>query len=454
MRLEQSGSARFGWARACGLWPDGLAGLGRVAPGVPGMNAEGHFRTGSWCNDPLHPQLPLGPYEIGAELAGFQTSVRSGITLTVGREVDLTFVLKVGEITERVEVRGEASLVETTSATVSGLVDEKAIRDLPLNGRSFDQLISLQSGTFHFQLTGGALPQPAYNVSGARGGSNRFLIDGTEVAARGVGGGEYVGSISGSNLGVEAIREFRVLTNAYSSEYGKRPGGIVNMATRSGTNTFHGSIFEFHRNDNLDARNFFDPGEPPEFKRNNFGFSFGGPLVTDRTFFFGNYEGLRQRLGLTNIAVVPDEAARQEILPGSQRVTIADPIKLYLFLYPPPNGRNNGDGTAEFISHPSSRVDEDFFLTRVDHQFSDQVVYTRGVHSIRVGGEIQRTHNNVRIPGTTTIFGQYTFSSLADFLQGRPFNLRVATGDPTKGWRQTFAGFYLQNTEVKNATEV
>lgn len=93
-------------------------------------------------------------------------------------------------------------------------------------------------------------------------------------------------------------------------------------------------------------------------------------------------------------------------------------------------------------------------MTRVDHQFSDQVVYTRGVHSIRVGGEIQRTHNNVRIPGTTTIFGQYTFSSLADFLQGRPFNLRVATGDPTKGWRQTFAGFYLQNTEVKNATEV
>ncbi|MBI3940062.1 MAG: TonB-dependent receptor [Acidobacteria bacterium] len=515
------------------------------------------------------PQLSLGPYEIRAELTGFQTLVRSGVTLTVGREVEIDFTLKVGEITEQVQVTGEASLVETTTATVSGLVDEKAIRDLPLNGRSFDQLISLQAGTFHFRLTGAPLPQPAYNVSGARGGSNRFLIDGTEVAGSG-GVGDYVGSISGSNLGVEAIREFRVLTNAYSSEYGKRPGGIVNMATRSGTNAFHGAVFEFHRNDNLDARNFFDPGDAPEFKRNNFGFSFGGPLLRDKTFFFGNYEGLRQRLGLTSVAVVPDLGARQGILPNPQtgetrRIVVGEAIKPYLFLYPQPNGRNNGDGTAEFISNPNSSVDEDFFLTRVDHQFSeadslfvtfglqdsqtfspqlnptfestgqgrmqyltvqeqkvfsprllqtlhfgfsrrsdrsstdpavsidpgisfvegkkfgfirigggiaagqttitdtgtginsgsisslnvfqlsDQVVYNTGVHSVRIGGEIQRIQNNIGVPGSTTIFGQYTFSSLEDFLLARPSNFRVATGDPTKGYRQTFAGFYLQD---------
>ncbi|MBI3941327.1 MAG: TonB-dependent receptor [Acidobacteria bacterium] len=317
------------------------------------------------------PQLALGGYELEAELAGFQTVVRSGVTLTVGRELEVNFALPVGEITERVQVSAEAPLVETTTAAISGLVDEKAIRDLPLNGRQFDQLIGLQAGSYSFRL--GSNPGSSFSISGGRTGSNRILMDGTEI----VDGTSTGGGIGGVTLGVESIREFSVLTNSFSAELGKRPGGVVNVATRSGTNQLHGSVFEFLRNDDLDARNFFDPPGPlPEFKRNNFGFAVGGPMVRDRTFFFGNYEGIRQGLGRTFIHVTPDDKARQGLLPdpstaGLRLVPVADVVKPYLALYPLPNGRSNGDGTAELITSPTSASDTDFYLVKTDHRFSE-----------------------------------------------------------------------------------
>ncbi|MBI3939642.1 MAG: TonB-dependent receptor [Acidobacteria bacterium] len=309
-------------------------------------------------------QLALGGYELAAELVGFQTVVRSGITLTVARELEVNFVLPIGGMTERVEVSGEAPLVETTSATLSGLVDEKAIRDLPLNGRNFDQLIGLHAGSYSFKVS------PGFSISGGRPSSNRILMDGAEL-----NDANNIGNVASGGLGVEAIREFSVMTSAYSAEIGKRPGGVINVATLSGTNGLHGSVFEFHRNDNLDARNFFDPGTVPEFKRHNFGFALGGPVVKDRTFFFGNYEGLRQGLGATAIAIVPDENARKGLLPdprtgGLRQVLIADVVKPYLALFPSPNGRVFGDATAEFISHPVLTEDQDFALVKIDHQFS------------------------------------------------------------------------------------
>lgn len=310
------------------------------------------------------PNLSLGNYEVQASLAGFQTEVRSGVVLTVGREAVVDFTLKVGEITEKVMVLGEAPLVETTKSGIAGLVESKQIKDLPLNGRDFIQLSTLHAGVVSVR-TGDSNQSRGFGVKlsigGARPSQNRFLLDGSDINDT---AGATPGSAAGVMLGVDTLREFQVLTNAYSAEYGKSAGGVVIAVTRAGTNEFHGTAFEFHRNDNLDARNFFDRGDPPEFKRNQFGFSFGGPIAKDRSFFFGSYEGLRERLGVTRIARVPDLSVR-----NSPRISPI--IAPYLNLYPLPNGRSFGRGIAEFITTESDATNEDFATVRVDHKFSD-----------------------------------------------------------------------------------
>ena len=263
------------------------------------------------------PSLSLGRYRITASLDGFQTEARSGIVLTIGQQATVNFELQVGAITQTVEVTGEAPLVETTGATVSGLVGEREMADLPLNGRSFDQLITLDSGAANYTSFAGRSSGQGFaskfTIAGMRWESNKFYQDGTEMlgAAKGA---DQPGSASGLQLGVDAIREFRVLTNSYSAEYGKKAGGAIVTVTKSGTNELHGSVFGFHRNDNLDARRFFDR-QKPEFKRNNFGGALGGPIRKDRMFFFGNYEGLRERLGITQIGIVADENARTGLRP-------------------------------------------------------------------------------------------------------------------------------------------
>src|SRR3989442_8311301 len=267
------------------------------------------------------PSLGLGNYEVKAELVGFRTAVRTGIQLRVAEEAVVNVTLSVGTVSEQVKVTGEAPLVEITSAALSGLVDDKKIRDLPLNGRSFEQLAFLQPGVTPYFRGRRETDQGEgvkMSVSGSRGDSNSFLMDGTNINDQ---SNNTPGSASGNLLGVEMLREFRGLTGAYSAEYGRYSGGIITAVSKSGGNELHGNGYEFHRNENLDAKNFFDikskADDPrlPEFKRNQFGATIGGPIVHDRTFFFSGYEGFRQRKGESRLAFVPNADAHRGILP-------------------------------------------------------------------------------------------------------------------------------------------
>ena len=314
------------------------------------------------------PQLPLGSYEIEAELSGFKTEVRRGIDLTVGREAVVDFVLQVGDVTEQVTVTAEAPVLETTSAAVSGLVDERKLRDLPLNTRSMEQFVFLMPTAISYSHYSGTLNvgfTPKISVAGSRTDQNVFLLDGTDINDY---AGDTPGSSAGIMAGVETIKEYQVLTHNFSAEFGRSTGAVVNMATRTGTNELHGSAFEFLRNDVLDARNYFDRGIPP-FRRNQFGGLLGGPIQRDRLFFMGSYEGLRQRLGVTNTSFVPDDNARQGILP-TQTVAIHPAVRPYLDLYPRPNGPIVGGGVATFIWPFSNRTDADYVTGRVDYMIN------------------------------------------------------------------------------------
>jgi carboxypeptidase family protein/TonB-dependent receptor-like protein len=321
--------------------------------------------------------LPVGSYSITAQQAGFRTEVRRGITLTVASEVVVNLELSVGEVQEKVEVTAEAPAIETTTATLSGLVSQQQMRDLPLNGRSYDQLALLAPGVVYQP---NAVRNATYGSglrltsNGARGDANLYLLDGTTVNDH---SGEGPGSAAGLNMGVEAIREFRVLTHNYSAEYGRNAGAVISAITRSGTNEFHGSAYEFLRNNALDARNFFNQGALPPFRQNQFGASFGGRLLRDRVFFFVNYEGFRQRQGITSISSIPDLNARQGLLPdpatGVLKPTPLNPAVVpYLKLYPAPNGRNFGNGIAQLITNFSEPPTEDYSMERMDFRLSDK----------------------------------------------------------------------------------
>ena len=315
------------------------------------------------------PNLIPGDYEVQAESAGFQTGVRSGITLSVGRQAVVDITLRVGDVAERVTVTGEAPLIETTTATVSGVVEQQQMRDIPLNARSFLELVPLQTGATFTETAGNSAVQgfgKRISVVGARYNQNSFLLDGADINDM----SQSAGSAAGTMAGVETVREFRVVTNAYDSEYGRHTGGVVSAVTKSGTNEMHGSLFEFLRNDNFDARNFFDPDEPPAFVRNQFGGSMGGPIIRDRTFFFGSFEGLRERLGRTLTFNVPGVDARNGIIDG-EFIGVDPEIKPYLDAYWLPNTPDRADGTARFIQGFSQPLTQDFVLGRVDHRFSD-----------------------------------------------------------------------------------
>src|SRR5438876_4212024 len=250
------------------------------------------------------PLLPVGAYEITTTMPGFKQAVRSGINLVVGQEAVVHLTLEVGANTEKVTVTEEAPLVNTTTSSTSGVITEQQVKDLPLNGRSFDQLITLNVGVSN--ATSNTLDSGNWNmfsVAGKRPETNRFIINGIDR----VGGnatGQYITPEEASRqmLGVEAVREFNVLTATYSAEYGKRAGGQINVVTTSGTNQLHGTAFEYLRNSVLDARNFFDQtiGAPP-FKRNQFGGSLGGPIKKDKMFAFGTYEGFQERLSRSSV---------------------------------------------------------------------------------------------------------------------------------------------------------
>ncbi len=321
------------------------------------------------------PSLESGTYTVQASLAGFRTTVKTGITLTVGSEAVVDLTTEVGQVSESVTVAAETPLVQTTSAELSGLVGDKEIRDLPLNGRSYEALAFLQPGVAQFAgASTGTIARVAngagakMSVSGSPGDYSSFLLDGTDIHDH---AGFTPGSVARNNLGVDSILEFRVFTQNYSAEYGRTAGGVVTAVTRSGNNSLHGSVFEFLRNNALDARQFFDRGGTKPFRRNQFGAAAGGPIRRDHTFFFVNYEGLRERLSTTNSSTVPSLDARQGIVRGVN-VGVSPAIRPYLNLWSPPNGRDFGDGTAEFLWVFPNPTREDFGSVRIDHQFSEK----------------------------------------------------------------------------------
>lgn len=327
------------------------------------------------------PQLSIGPYEVRAELAGFGSQVRRA-QLTVGSEVTVNFSLGVGGLKETVEVTTEAPIVQTTSTSVGALVDQKQIQQLPLNARDIQQLATLQPGV-QSQSAYNGLYGANISVRGSRPEQNRYLLNGVDA---GTTFGTAPVSAANIIMGVEGLQEFNVLTSDYSAAYGNKQGGVINMITKAGTNTFSGSAYEFHRNDTFDTKNYFDQGEKPEFQRDQFGVSFGGPIVRNRTFFFTNYEQFRQRLGLTHVGFVPDARMRQGFLPdpanpGQEIFVGVNPRMVpYLALYPMPNGANLGNGTGEYFSNPEQSIDERYLTVRVDHRLSDKdsfwVVFT------------------------------------------------------------------------------
>lgn len=311
----------------------------------------------------LAPGLPPGPYTVSATLSGFQTVERRGIVLTVGREAVVDFAMGVGRIADVVTVVGEASTIDTRTSSTGGLISEDQIKNLPLNGRSFIELANLTPGV---QLTnqGGRSTSTGFgqkiSVNGSRYTQNLFTLDGTMMNDQ----FNQAGSASGNMLGVEAVREFQVLTNSFSAEYGRHTGAVVNAATKTGTNAFHGSLFEFHRNEKLDTKRWETKQNnlpKPDFSRNQYGFSAGGPILQNRTFFFTTYEGLRERLGQTNTFIVPTAAVR----------TAAGPIvRPYLDAYPAANATVLDAQRAELVRQDSRATDEHYVMARIDHQFS------------------------------------------------------------------------------------
>jgi len=313
--------------------------------------------------------LSPGNYELRVERQGFKPELRSGLKLTVAQDSVVDFQLNVGSLQEAVQVSDSGAQVESTNATLNSLVDERKIRDLPLNGRDMAQLILLQPGVVNSRSSTQSANTgrgTRFSVSGARPSQNLFQLDGTTINDA---LNNTPGSAQGLLVGVETVKEFRVLTNSYSAEYGRAAGGVFLAITKSGTNDFRGSVFEFLRNDALDARNFFDRGKP-EFRRNQFGFALGGPVIKNKTFFFGSYEGLREFKGITTVSVVPDDNARIGKLPTS--TVPVDPRSVPLInLFPRANGGNLGGGTAEFIGTTNRISRDDFATVRVDHNFSD-----------------------------------------------------------------------------------
>jgi hypothetical protein len=324
------------------------------------------------------PNLLPGNYEITVSARGFTTQVRTAITLDVGAQQVLNVTMHVGQVTEKVQVTGAAPTVQLATSSISAVVNSTTVRELPLNGRSWTDLAKLQPGVDAIQTQ---QPFPIGGTPGLRGFGSQVTISGArpeqnDYRLDGISLNDYAngapGSVLGGNLGVDAIEEFSVLTSNYSAEYGKTSGGVVNAITRSGTNEFHGGAYEFLRNSALDARNFFDQGTIPPFKRNQFGASAGGPIRKDRTFIFGDYEGIRQSKGITAVDTVPSAAARAGNL-STGTVTVDPSVQRYLAFYSLPNGGLLSPGDTGIFAFAGQQIISENSLTiRLDHKFSEK----------------------------------------------------------------------------------
>lgn len=309
------------------------------------------------------PTSTVGSYTATATHEGFTPAVRRGISVSVGQSVRIELVLAAGAVTQEVTVTDTASVVNSTTEQTAGQVNERQIKELPLNGRSYDQLVTLNAGVVNYTAqrsgsvgTSNSSVGNMFVVSGRRPQDNLYLLNGIEYT-----GASLInvtpGGTSGQLLGVEAVREFNMLPDTYGANYGKRQGAQISIVTGSGTNVLHGSAYEFLRNSYFDARNYFDQARLPEFQRNDFGGSLGGPIQRNRLFLFGNYEGYRQNLGITAVTLVPNAASRAAAAPS---------VKPFLNLWPVANGPDLGNGIAEAFSSPMQHIREDFGTTRAD----------------------------------------------------------------------------------------
>jgi hypothetical protein len=319
------------------------------------------------------PNLLPGEYEVSAHAPGLTPKQRAKLTLTVGEKQVLNLEMQVASAASTLEVSAEASLVELGSASMSQVVDGQTARELPLNGRDWTQLATLEPGISQIRT------QPDANglnnrgnrgfggqltISGARPQQNNYRLDGISI-------NDYAnsspGSTAGLSLGAESIAEFSVVSSNYSASYGLTSGGVVNAMTRAGTNGFHGSVYEFIRNDAMDSRGFFDASRLP-FRRNQFGAAAAAPIVKNKTFFFVNFEGLRQSLTTTTIDTMPTLAARNgQLVSGTVKV---DPeAQRYVGLWALPNGTISGDaGIYSFAG--KAILPENFGTARIDHTIS------------------------------------------------------------------------------------
>jgi hypothetical protein len=333
--------------------------------------------------------LPLGAMRVHVEKTGFKVLDRQGVELVAGQDATVNLKLEVGERTDQIEVVEGIPTVNITTSPISGLVTEQQVKDLPLNGRSLDILITTNPGALNYS----ALKSPqtttsdgnTFSVAGRRPNDNQFNLNGVEYS----GSSQLAvtpGGVSGQLLGIDGIREVNVLTDTYGAQYGKRAGAQVGFVTQSGTNTVYGSVFEFLRNSALDARNFFDKGPVPPFRRNQFGGALGGPIRRNKFFLFGNYEGFRQSLAETSVTIVPDNQVRQGFLPNPATGVYTKPANLnpgmlpFMALWPEANGpeltQTNAaglvvpTGTAYSFNNPKQSIDENFGTMRADYIMS------------------------------------------------------------------------------------
>jgi len=317
--------------------------------------------------------IPIGSYTVTVDAPGFASYKRTGIGLTIGQTLNLSLTLQVTG-SESITVTDVPPSVNLSSDQISGLVDARQVKQLPLNGRSYDQLILLNPGTVNSTNqrsgstgTSNSSVGSMFSVSGRRPQDNLFLLNGIEYT-----GASLInttpGGTSGQLLGIDGIHEFNVVTDTYSASYGKRDGAQISISTTSGTNTLHGSVYEFVRNSFFDARNYFDSPRIPEFQRNNFGASLGGPIRKDKLFLFANYEGYRQNLGESIVTLVPDSTSR------AKAVASVQPL---LNLWPVANGpeitqAGASTGIAEYIGTAPQHIREDFGTARFDYNIREK----------------------------------------------------------------------------------
>jgi hypothetical protein len=335
--------------------------------------------------------LPIGHYTVRAAKDGFADEVRTGVLLVVGQDATANLTLHVGGVKQQVTITEDVPAVNVTTQDILGLVGEKQVKELPLNGRSYDLLLTLNPGTVNFtsQKTGGigvsnSTTGNNFAVSGNRPQQNLFLLNGVEFTGA-AENNMQPGGPSQQLLGVEAVREFNLLRDSYGAEYGKRPGAQVIILTQSGSNEWHGSAYEFLRNNVFDAPNYFDLGSAPVFQRNQFGVSSGGPIKKNKAFLFANYEGYRQHLHQTSVAFVPDLTSRALAAPS---------VKPLLNLWSTPAASDpDFSGIAQVYSTPLQTIEENFGTARLDEVFSAKDTLS-GIYTIDDGHDFTPTTVN------------------------------------------------------------